>query len=587
MNKEKNNNYLNIEIPVDLKDKIKCIKLTPEFEIIIQFLEDIVIGKIEFKKIDRKSVVDWVKTIEKLMTKLRDKSFDYWLVTKIHILVSRNNEAFKQYIESIKESDEYSKIESSNKNIIKVCKYYSKTDQRNYESVILSGVPYFVSYDEEDLIILETIEEGDRKLVPYGIDNASSKPYEFDSKESLINSIDHVKDIKIDELYVKIKSIVGKYIDQKPHIINIISADTIFSYFQDRFPTTHYLFFAGDNVVGKSVIGDLCEQLCYRGIKITDPSVANIYRLIGKIESAQCTLIIDEADGIENSEEFMKILKTGYANGGKVPRSHPNSYEQEFYNTYCLKIFLAERFPNGQKAKGLHDRLFPITCLIGSPIESLKDVLVTQGKHGNHKLKKLQTEIINLRKTLFLYRLIHAYDERPDIDTGLKNRDKELCECVTLFYGSDVQVEVQESFQQLLNIKYEQKQNSFEARLLFLLLEVLNDCENFGEIFVEDLWNSIKNTLNHIETNDNEIFLVDHNYQLHRNQLSNKCQIFGGMSKHTNQGNKIIFRDIDKLRQIHNNYSNNKPVIKCSVKIPNDEEGEGSEGSEAFGRDTR
>jgi hypothetical protein len=66
--------------------------------------------------------------------------------------------------------------------------------------------------------------------------------------------------------------------------------------------------------------------------------------------------------------------------------------------------------------------------------------------------------------------------------------------------------------------------------------------------------------------------------------LKNNCAIFGGESKHTNKGNKIIFRYIDKLRQIHNNYSNNKPVVKCFIKIPKGEEGEGGE---AFERDTK
>ena len=101
---------------------------------------------------------------------------------------------------------------------------------------------------------------------------------------------------------------------------------------------------------------------------------------------------------------------------------------------------------------------------------------------------------------------------------------------------------------------------------------------------VEDLWSSIKNTIENQEIGDNEIFLIDYTYLLHRNQLKNNCKIFGGESKHTNKGNKIIFRDIDKLRQIHNNYSNNKPVIKCSIKIPKGKEGECGE---ALERDTK
>ncbi len=59
--------------------------------------------------------------------------------------------------------------------------------------------------------------------------------------------------------------------------------------------------------------------------------------------------------------------------------------------------------------------------------------------------------------------------------------------------------------------------------------------------------------------------------------MINRCQIFGRESKHTNKGNKIIFKDKDKLRQILVSYSCNRPVIRCSLKI---RQGEGSKAGE-------
>ena len=235
---------------------------------------------------------------------------------------------------------------------------------------------------------------------------------------------------------------------------------------------------------------------------------------------------------------------------------------QEFFKTYCLKIFLAETLPSTYKAIGLLDRTFVITCLPGDPQFSIKDMLVSQGKLED-RYRELRQEIRQLRQSLFVYRLIHANGERPDIDIGLKNRDRELRECITLFYDSEVQLEVEEAFQELLDTKYEQKENSFDAKLLFIILANLENSETYGEILVEDLWNSIKNTLNFEEVNTNQIFLVDFNYTLYRNQLSNKCQIVGGKPKHTNKGNKIIFNDIDKLRNILDSYSTeNRPTIR-------------------------
>ena len=145
---------------------------------------------------------------------------------------------------------------------------------------------------------------------------------------------------------------------------------------------------------------------------------------------------MDEVEKIDTNQDMMNILKTGYSGGGKVPRINTNTYEQEFYNTYSFKVFLSERLPNNYTAKGVMERTFPSTCVIGKPELNLKDVLLTQGKRGNQYLMELKEEILELRKSLFINRLIHAYENRPEIDIGVVNRDKEVCEGLTLFYGS-------------------------------------------------------------------------------------------------------------------------------------------------------
>jgi hypothetical protein len=311
----------------------------------------------------------------------------------------------------------------------------------------------------------------------------------------------------------------------------------------------------------------------------------HIYRLLGKIDPAQFTIILDEANDIDSDKDKMNVLKTGYTITGKVPKININNNNiQEFFKTYCLKVLLAEILPSSYKAKGLLDRTFVLTCLPGNPNLNIKDILVTSGSVGKHYLK-LREEIIHLRESLFVYRLIHLNDERLDIDIGLKNRDRELCECITLFYGSEVQQEVEDSFQELLDSKYEQKENSFDAKLVYLILENLENSEPYGEILVEDLWNSVKNTMNCEEVNQNKIFLVDFHYTLYRNQLSNKCQTYGGKSKHTNKGNKIIFNDIDKLKKIFDSYSTeNRPTIRSFNRYPRGEGSEGSEDSRRGGR---
>jgi hypothetical protein len=45
-----------------------------------------------------------------------------------------------------------------------------------------------------------------------------------------------------------------KYVDAENHYIVTLAADTIYSYFQDKFATTNYLICVGDNSSGKNPI---------------------------------------------------------------------------------------------------------------------------------------------------------------------------------------------------------------------------------------------------------------------------------------------------------------------------------------------
>jgi len=73
---------------------------------------------------------------------------------------------------------------------------------------------------------------------------------------------------------------------------------------------------------------------------MTDPSPPNIFRLLGKEEPAQHTIIMDEVNDIDNNKEIMNVIKTGYNISGKVPKinTHFNNI-QEFFKTYSFKYF--------------------------------------------------------------------------------------------------------------------------------------------------------------------------------------------------------------------------------------------------------
>ena len=70
--------------------------------------------------------------------------------------------------------------------------------------------------------------------------------------------------------------------------------------------------FVSDNGSGKSTIGNVFEFLGYRCVNMTDPTTANLFRIFGTIEAGQCTLVLDEAEKIDQDKDMMSILKTGY-----------------------------------------------------------------------------------------------------------------------------------------------------------------------------------------------------------------------------------------------------------------------------------
>jgi ABC-type oligopeptide transport system ATPase subunit len=104
-----------------------------------------------------------------------------------------------------------------------------------------------------------------------------------------------------------------------------LAADIVWSYFQDKFSTTHYVGVVGDNGSGKTTIGDTFAAIGYRVVTMTDPTAANIFRVLGKIEYGQCTIVMDEAEKIDKSQDIMSVLKTGSQFNGRVAKINMSS----------------------------------------------------------------------------------------------------------------------------------------------------------------------------------------------------------------------------------------------------------------------
>jgi hypothetical protein len=452
-------------------------------------------------------------------------------------------------------------------------KYSRRGKSQLHEAIILVGIPVFLKYDNkaEEFKAVERIEERSRVIRPPTAEEYPYEPYEFLEQAEVESYQQKAKNASIDSLYNTAASIVKNYNDQDSYKLTLLGADVVWSYFQDKFSTTHYVGVIGDNGSGKSTVGDTFESIGYRAVNITDPTAPNLFRLLGILEAGQCTIIADEAEKIDQSPDIMSVLKTGYHIKGKVARINMNTGKQEFFFTYCLKLIIAERSPDQRKAKGVKDRIFEFNTFGGKPPFDLKEVFQPA---GDKKRQELLDEVIDFRKTMLIYRLIHSQDPIPEIDIGIQGRDKELCKpTLQLFQNTKSYDEIVLALQKFLDEKKRAKGNSLEAALHPIIANLV--AINGRPIYASQVWSSILENIDGFcdERRPNE-------YQTHefgtiyRNTITNLiCDKFGADRRHKKAGTLLTF-DEEKLVRVGHLYNID---TKIQMRIRDSGNGESGE----------
>jgi len=416
---------------------------------------------------------------------------------------------------------------NDNKKKIVPTNKYSKLGKGDlYESVILGGIPTFLRYDEENekLVPYQQIEEETRILKPPSTEEYSYIPYEFTGLEELDEYLKYTKNQirSIDSLFRLVLDIVGLYNDQDRQVLILIALDILWTYFQDRFPTTHYLYVSGENEGGKSTVGNTFEAIAYRCVSMTNPSEANIFRVYGNVEAGQCTLVLDEFDRIDRSQSssIMALLKTGYDHDKKIAKVNTNSLKQEFFWTFGKKVMIGERSPNEEFARGVLDRTFSFTSYAGNPKADIKETLNHQ---GDPQRLRQYNRLIGFRKLILVYRLIHFKDSIPDIDINVQRRNKELCKpYIQLFYGSESQREIEQTLEKFLELKSGRKSTSLENILLPLIIETAEK-EKENPIPTSKIWNVILGSIEGESVGTNEFHSVEYG-KLFRNKVIQKVK---------------------------------------------------------------
>ena len=454
---------------------------------------------------------------------------------------------------------------------IKIPLYKYSQDITLAESIILSNKPMFLQIVNKKPFLSERIEIDDYQIIePVRVSDNLSKPYIFSSVEEIIQYIKRAEQETLDSLYTKVKEKWRLFFDIDEDSLNLCTADTIFTYFQDRLGMTHYLLFVGDNNTGKSNALRILHNIAYRPMFDVSITPANIYNFLGKVEEGQGIILEDEIDDIEKQLEKMKIYKPGYVSGSKVTRMYDTSIgkpkSQQSYYTYCFKAFSSESQPDIRKAKGFGERLFVVKCSPGNPKYDISEVM---NDAGDPRYIKLFKQLEDLRKLLLIYRILHYNDVLSDIELSISRRDKQLCKPILrLFNNTKILDEITKSLSKFLWEKNSKKINSFDG---FLYSVVSNLIRN-GELMIsnETLWKIIQTLPGNALQNKPHSFISDEFGLISKTSIAKICEDkFLARKNHNGRQRFLVFKK-DVIEKLAGNYSEVKGiVIRNKLKNPN------------------
>ena len=211
------------------------------------------------------------------------------------------------------------------------------------------------------------------------------------------------------------------------------------------------------------------------------------------------------------------------------------------------------------------------------PGEAELDIKEVVNPQGDPELEGALSQLLDFRKLMLVYRLIHFRDPVIDLDIGLKRRNRELCKpYIRLFYGTEAQKEIEQTFQTLIDLKNGRKAKSIEAILIPVIINLVEDRGN--QVSSSVIWNYIIENLEGESYGSSEYHIAD--YTLYRTTVTKLLEDKFGAEppKHTKKGSVVLF-DLDKLRKIQKSYDT-EVSIKTTLKDVLEGDGDSGDGSD-------
>lgn len=329
------------------------------------------------------------------------------------------------------------------------------------ESIIVNNVPMLLIVDikARDVSIVNRIGS---RFRPLERGEMGYIPYEFASLDEIRKLWS--EDIRKEDLLDGILEAVQRFVDMPRRDQILLTGDTFLTYCMEWTSTVHFLFFVGPSGSGKTTSTYIPRELGYRCMAVGQMTSANIYNFLGTAEEGCGCICEDEAQDIGNDKEKMRIYKSAYSKGQKIPKVDTSGKKvQLYYNTYCMVFFSGEGLPED---KAFMERTIVIYMVRGNPKDNIK-------KPADRHWKEIH--MVPLRKKLFFWRLQNIGKEFPRFDSGLTGRDQELFEdFLSIYADTKYSADAGEVVEYYVNQRQETIKDSPEAAILESLILHLN-----------------------------------------------------------------------------------------------------------------
>jgi energy-coupling factor transporter ATP-binding protein EcfA2 len=274
---------------------------------------------------------------------------------------------------------------------------------------------------------------------------------------------------------------------------HLLTAFVLLSYEQAKISTVPYFAFVGDNESGKSTALELLKRLCYRPLWGTTIPAADIYGYLAD-EDVQGVILEDEAQGLDRDFDKVKIYKSGYKKGSKVPRTTitDSGRKIEYFNTFCLKAIAAESAPSN---KGLRERFLICEMVNATPKKSFVHITPEEEKRFQ-----------DLRNKLLKYKLKHATEPLQDFNVEfLSGRLEELLlPLLRVTYGLKAYDIILEFCKQLVEKKEREGKETLEGTIVKVVAEIMIE-ELSNEIKFDKIWSYLREELEITDVNEQAI----------------------------------------------------------------------------------